>query len=203
MRTSPVSDNVLFIALTTHILHSYRRSLTTRDPALYALHTPSSPYTPADHAAAAALLRTCQLHDVLEQDFDVWARDILPAGYAARLRGAGRGDGGGYVTLSGEDAMSVQVYAAYRRARKELVEGVEGVVDAVVGACRGMGQERVALRRRLGERAGVDTQREVMQGEMDAMVVAYSGVGRLGWDERGERVVFLEWRGMRWVEMFS
>ncbi|RPB10661.1 hypothetical protein P167DRAFT_575977 [Morchella conica CCBAS932] len=203
MRTSAVSDNVLFIALTTHILHSYRRSLTMCDPTLYAPYTPTSPYTPGDHAAAAALLRTCHIQDVLADDFDVLARDILPPDYASRLRGAARGSGAGYIPLSGEDAMSVQVYGAYRRAKKELLECVAGVVDGVVRAWQGTREERELLRGRLTARGAVDGQREVMQGEMDAMVVAYRGVGRLGWDERRGRVVFLEARGGRWVEMFA
>ncbi|KAH0602991.1 uncharacterized protein H6S33_007995 [Morchella sextelata] len=202
MRTAAVSDNVMFIALTTHILQSYRSSLTMHDKALFAPHTPSSPYTPAHHAAAAALLRTYNVRDALDEDFDVLAKDILPEDYQGRLRGAARGSGASYVPLSGEEAMAVQVYSAYRRARKEMVDCVEGIVGSVVGGWRGTGEERELLRGRLAARGAVDLQRGVVQGDMDAVVVKCAGVERLGYDDRGDRVVFLK-RGEAggWVEV--
>ncbi|RPB10662.1 hypothetical protein P167DRAFT_575978 [Morchella conica CCBAS932] len=189
MHTCPVTPAVLSLALTIHILHTFRRSLLTLDPALYAAYTPThasrhTHHTPASHATAAALLRTCHLHDALTTTTDILAASILPSQYTA--------SGGGSTPLNNEDAMAVQVYASYHKAKRELFEAVDGIVEAVVGACKGGYEEQGVLAGRLRERAGVEEQRAVMQREMEKVRVAYRQVVRLGWDRERGRVVFLK-----------
>ncbi|KAI5839714.1 hypothetical protein DFP73DRAFT_529860 [Morchella snyderi] len=205
MRTAAVDDNVLFIALTTHILHSYRTSLSSRDRALFVPHTRSSSYSPGHHGAAAALLRTYNVRDALKEDFDELAAAILPASYGTtgQVRGALRGSGAvGYaVPLTTEEGIAVQVYAAYRRAKKELADCLESIVAGVLEGFQGTGEEKRVLRGQLRARSAVDVQREVLQVDMDATERVFSGVERLGYDARRDRVVFFKKVGGMWVEM--
>lgn len=207
MRTCIVNDNdnPIFIAFTTRILQSYCNNLTSRDRALFLPHNHYSNYSPDDHAAALALLRTYSVRDVLRADYDMLAASILPPTYrtGGHVRGAQRESAAAVnaVSMSNEDAMAVQVYAEYRRARTELSTCLESIVNLILEQFQGNQAQKRALTARLQAKNAVHVQREILQVDMDNMAQRYYGVERMGYDERGDRVVFLRKVNGRWEEM--